>query len=93
MQQKKNKTKKKVFLNGIPKKIDYDAYIVIRNQEEQLKNHETALLRYVLIYEGKKRHNEDEKVLYEYCMQFPNIVETLKQYKKEKEKKNEEVKV
>ena len=86
MKQDKKKTKKKVFLNGIPKKIDYDAYIVIRNQEEQLKNHETALFRYALIYENKKRHTEDEKVLYEYCMQFPNIIETLKQ---NKEVKNE----
>ena len=36
----KKKSKKKIYLNGIPKKIDYDAYIVIRNQEEQLKGHE-----------------------------------------------------
>jgi len=85
----------KVYLNGIPKKIDYDAYMVIRNQEEQLKNHETALLKYVLIYETKKKHNDDEKVLYKYCMQFPTITETLKQIKeeKEKEKKSEKVKV
>lgn len=91
----KKKIKKKVYLNGIPKKIDYDAYMVIRNQEEQLKNHETALLKYVLIYETKKKHNDDEKVLYKYCMQFPTIAETLKQIKeeKEKEKKSEKVKV
>ena len=69
--------------------------MVIRNQEEQLKNHETALLKYVLIYETKKKHNDDEKVLYKYCMQFPTIAETLKQIKeeKEKEKKSEKVKV
>ena len=93
MKQSKKKTKKKVFLNGIPKKIDYDAYIVISNQEEQLRNHELALVRYVLIYENKKKHTEDEKVLHEYCMQFPNIVETLKHYKEEEEKKREKVKV
>lgn len=92
MKQSKKKSKKKIFLNGIPKKIDYDAYIVISNQEKQLKNHEEALLRYVLIYEDKKKHNEDEKVLYDYCMQFPTITETLKQVK-EQEKKNEKVKV
>ena len=91
MNKNKKKTKKKIFLNGIPKKIDYDAYIVIRNQEEQLKNHESALLRYALIHEDKEEHSEDEKVLHEYCMQFPNIVETLKNYKKEE--KSEEVKV
>ena len=28
----KKKVKKKVVLNGISKKIDYDAYMVIRNQ-------------------------------------------------------------
>ena len=91
MKQSKKKSKKKVFLNGVPKKIDYDAYMVISNQEEQLRNHELALVRYVLIYENKKKHTEDEKVLHEYCMQFPNIVETLKNYKKEE--KSEEVKV
>ena len=91
MNQNKKKTKKKIFLNGIPKKIDYDAYIVIRNQEEQLKNHESALLRYALIHEDKEEHSEDEKVLYEYCMQFSTITETLKQIKEEE--KNEKAKV
>tara|TARA_R100000152_G_C6640871_1_gene85490 strand:- start:111 stop:395 length:285 start_codon:yes stop_codon:yes gene_type:complete len=94
MRQNKKKTKKKVFLNGVSKKIDYDAYMVISNQEGQLRNHELALVRYVLIYESKKKHTEDEKVLYEYCMQFPGIIETVKHYQKEKEKeKVEEVKV
>ena len=85
----KKKTKKRVFLNGIQKKIDYDAYMVIRNQEEQLHNHETALLKYVIIYEDKKKPTESETILYEYCMQFGNIKESLKQHK---EKKSEEVK-
>ena len=85
----KKKTKKRVFLNGIQKKIDYDAYMVIRSQEEQLHNHETALLKYVIIYEDKKKPTESETILYEYCMQFGNIKESLKQYK---EKKSEEVK-
>ena len=82
---------KKDHLNGIPKKIDYDAYMVIRNQEQQLYNHESALLKYAMIYESKKKHTDDEKVLYKYCMQFPTIVESLKQIKEEE--KNEEVKV
>jgi len=91
MNQNKKKTKKKIFLNGIPKKIDYDTYIVIRNQEEQLKNHESALLRYALIHEDKEEYSEDEKVLYDYCMQFSTITETLKQIKEEE--KNEKAKV
>jgi len=85
----KKKTKKKVYLNGIPKKIDYDAYMVIRNQEEQLQNNMEALFKYVLIHNDRKKHTENEKILYEYCMQFGNIKESLKQYK---EKKSEEVK-
>tara|TARA_Y100001963_G_C6704628_1_gene411281 strand:- start:251 stop:526 length:276 start_codon:yes stop_codon:yes gene_type:complete len=91
MNQNKKKTKKRVYLNGIPKKIDYDAYMLIRNQEEQLYNHESALLKYTMIYESKKKHTDDEKVLYEYCMQFPSIVKLLEETKKEK--KNEKVKV
>ena len=66
------------------KKIDYDAYMVIRNQEQQLYNHESALLKYAMIYESKKKHTDDEKVLYEYCIQFPNIENALKESKEEK---------
>ena len=83
----KKKSKKKVYLNGIPKKIDYDAYMVIRNQEEQLTNHENALLKYAMIYESKKKHTDDEKVLYKYCMQFQNIIEGVKHNKKQDESK------
>ena len=74
----KKKIKKKVVLNGISKKIDYDAYIVIRNQGEQLQNHTDALVKYVLIHNSKKKHSDDEKLLYDYCMQFPYIVEAVK---------------
>tara|TARA_R100000315_G_C5153480_1_gene88066 strand:+ start:198 stop:470 length:273 start_codon:yes stop_codon:yes gene_type:complete len=77
----KKKTKKKVFLNGISKKIDHDAYMVIRNQSEQLQNHEVALFKYSIIHDSKKEHTEDEKVLFEYCMQFDTIKEALKQHK------------
>ena len=79
MNQSKKKSKKREYLNGIPKKIDYDAYMVIRNQEQQLNNHESALIKYAMIYTSKKEHTDDEKLLYDYCMQFPNIVESLKQ--------------
>ena len=89
MIREKKKTKKKVFLNGIPKKIDYDAYIVIRNQEQQLLNHETALLKYVLIYKDKKKHTDDENILYEYCMQLPKVVEELEKLSTKEDKKDE----
>ena len=86
----KKKVKKKIYLNGIPKKIDYDAYIVIRNQEEQLNNHESALIKYALIYSTKDKHTEDEELLYNYCMQFPSITGALDNIKKnnEEETKN-----
>ena len=89
MLKEKKKTKKKVFLNGIPKKIDYDAYIVIRNQEQQLTHHEAALFKYVLIYQNKKKHTDDETILYEYCMQLPRIIEELKTLEIKENKKDE----
>tara|TARA_R100000742_G_C4276150_1_gene97040 strand:- start:1268 stop:1534 length:267 start_codon:yes stop_codon:yes gene_type:complete len=79
------KTKKKIFLNGAPKKIDYDAYMLIRNQEKQLQNNIEALFKYVLIHNNKKKHTEDEKILYDYCMQFPTILQALENLKKENE--------
>jgi hypothetical protein len=83
----KKKVKKKIFLNGVPKKIDYDAYMVIRNQEEQLQNNMEALFKYVLIHNTRKNHTEDEEILYKYCMQFPNIVQALENTKEEDESK------
>lgn len=89
MIKEKKKTKKKVFLNGVLKKIDYDAYMVIRQQEQQLMHHESALLKYVLIYQDKKKHSDDEKILYEYCMQLPGILSALENLKvEENEKEN-----
>ena len=83
----KKKVKKKIFLNGMPKKIDYEAYMLIRNQEEQLQNNMEALFKYVLIHNTRKKHTEDEEILYKYCMQFPNIVQALENTKEEDESK------
>ena len=83
----KKKVKKKIVLNGIPKKIDYDAYMVIRNQGEQLQNHTDALVTYVLIHNNKKKHSDSEKLLYDYCMQFPYIVEAIKNKEEKDESK------
>tara|TARA_R100001463_G_scaffold45907_1_gene94429 strand:- start:142 stop:408 length:267 start_codon:yes stop_codon:yes gene_type:complete len=81
------KIKKKIFLNGVPKKIDYDAYMLIRNQEAQLQNNMEALFKYVLIHNDKKKHTENEKILYDYCMQFPSILQAIENLKKEDESK------
>jgi len=86
----KKKVKKKIYLNGIPKKIDYDAYIVIRNQEEQLNNHESALIKYALIYSAKDKHTEDEELLYNYCMQFSSITGALDNIKKNNEEETKD---
>jgi len=86
MKQEKKKTKKKISINGVQKKIDYEAYMLIRDREEQLQNHEMALFKYALIHDSKEEHTEDEKILYDYCMQF----ETIKQFLElHKEKVNE----
>jgi len=76
MKKEKKKSKKKVFINGMQKKIDYDVYMLIRERDAQLQNHEMALFKYALIHDAKKEHTEDEKILYDYCMQF----ETIKQF-------------
>ena len=77
MKQEKKKTKKKVFINGEHKKIDYEAYMIIRDREAQVQQHEMALFKYVLIHESKEEHTEDEKILYNYCMQFDTIKQFL----------------
>ena len=43
----KKKTKKKILLNGISKKVDYDVYQVLNNQEKQLHNHDLALVKFL----------------------------------------------
>ena len=85
MLRNKKKTKKRVFLNGIPKKIEHDVYLVLSNQEKQLTNHESALLKFAQIYEAKKRPNKDETILYEYCMQLESVINTLKYIKEQKD--------
>ena len=85
----KKKTKKKVYINGQVKKIDYDVFMLIRNQDEMIKSRESALLKYVQTYLNKKKHNKDEKIIYEYCMQIEGIINTLEYLKtQENEKKD-----
>ena len=85
MLKNKKKTKKKIFLNGIPMKVNYDVYRVLQNQEQQLKNHDAALVKFVQIYEGKEESNDDEKILYEYCMQIESVIHTLNYLKNQKD--------
>ena len=63
MLKSKKKTKKKILLNGISKKVDYDVYQVLNNQEKQLHNHDLALVKFLQIYEAKEEYTEDEKLL------------------------------
>ena len=84
----KKKTKKKILLNGIPKKVDYDVYQVLQNQEKQLHNHDLALVKFLQIYEAKEEHTEDEKLLHEYCNQLESV-KNLLTYIKEQENESE----
>jgi len=83
----KKKTKKKIFINGKTKKVDYDVFMLVRQQDETLKTHESALLRFVMMYLEKEKHSEKEEIIYQYCMQIDSIVRTLEYLKN---KKNEE---
>ena len=79
----KKKTKKKILLNGTPMKVDYEVYQVLNNQETQLRNHDAALVKFIQIYEAKDKPNEDEEILYEYCMQLESVVHTLNYLKEQ----------
>ena len=76
------KTKKKVKIDGKDQKIDHNVYIVLQNLTEALKSHEIALMTWVhKVYNEKKRHNEEEKMLHEYCMQIPDAAGILTRMK------------
>lgn len=79
------KTKKKILINGVSKKVEYEVYLLIRNQHESLLNHSVALCKYAQIYEENKNPSDSEEILYEYCMQLEEVQELLKQLKDEKE--------
>ena len=72
------KTKKKVTIDGKEQKVDLNVYGVMQNLTDALRSHEVALLTWVhKIYNTKKRHNEDEKGLYKYCMNIPGASDIL----------------
>ena len=74
----KTKTKKKVTIDGKEQKVDLNVYKVMQNLTDALRSHEVALLTWVhKIYNSKKRHNEDEKGLYKYCMTIPGASDIL----------------
>ena len=81
------KTKKKVNINGKVTKVEYEVFLLIREQSNQLMNHEAALVKYAQIYESKKKHTEDEQILYDYCMQLEGVIDTLKYIKENKNEK------
>ena len=50
----------------------------MQNLTDALRSHEVALLTWVhKIYSAKKRHNDDEKGLYKYCMTIPGASDIL----------------
>ena len=72
------KTKKKVTIDGKEQKVDLNVYAVMQNLTDALRSHEVALLTWVhKIYNTKKRHNDDEKGLYKYCMAIPGASDIL----------------
>ena len=81
------KTKKKVNINGKVTKVEYEVFLLIREQSNQLMNHEAALVKYSQIYESKKKHTDDEQILYDYCMQLEGVIDTLKYIKENKNEK------
>jgi hypothetical protein len=81
------KTKKKINLNGKVTKVGYEVFLLIREQSNQLMNHEAALTKYAQIYEAKKKHTEDEQILYDYCMQLESVTNILKHIKENKDEK------
>ena len=89
MLKSKKKTKRRIFLNGVPKKVDYDVYQVLEEQNQQLQNYEMALVKYLELYELKTEPTDNEKLLHDYCKQFPIIIKLLDTVKELKEKDNE----
>ena len=76
------KTKKKVNIDGKQQKVDHNVYAVLQNLTEALKQHEIALMTWVhKVYNEKKRHNEEEKMLHDYCMQIPDAAGILTRMK------------
>ena len=77
------KTKKKINIDGKQQKVDYNVYLVLQILTEALKQHEIALLTWVhKIYNEKKRHNTEEKILYTYCMSMPDATAILTRMKR-----------
>ena len=76
------KTKKKVNIDGKQQKVDHNVYLVLQNLTEALKQHEIALMTWVhKVYNEKKKHNEEEKMLHDYCMQIPDAAGILTRMK------------
>lgn len=88
MKQPVKPTKKKISVNGRTHKVEYDVFLLIRNQSSDLSNHIAALYKYVQIYDTKETHTEDEEILYTYCTQqedIINIIDYIKEQEDEKE--------
>ena len=87
MKQPIKSTKKKIIVNGRTHKVEYDVFLLIRNQSSDLSNHIAALYKYVQIYDTESTHTEDEELLYTYCMQIEDIIDIIKFTKEQEDEK------
>tara|TARA_R110000737_G_scaffold262383_1_gene270461 strand:+ start:111 stop:392 length:282 start_codon:yes stop_codon:yes gene_type:complete len=87
MKQPIKPTKKKITVNGRTHKVEYDVFLLIRNQSSDLSNHIAALYKYVQIYDAESTHTEDEEILYSYCMQIEDVIDIIKFTKEQEDEK------
>tara|TARA_R110000765_G_scaffold132516_2_gene231032 strand:+ start:522 stop:800 length:279 start_codon:yes stop_codon:yes gene_type:complete len=71
MIQTKKKKKKKIKIDGLTYKIDYNVDKAIEALQDQLSNHTLALYTYIEIYNSIDTPTEIETILYNYAMQLP----------------------
>tara|TARA_R110002167_G_scaffold235679_1_gene440901 strand:+ start:178 stop:453 length:276 start_codon:yes stop_codon:yes gene_type:complete len=85
MKKEKKKTKKKIKVDGLVYKVDYQVYKILEKLQSQVEQHEHALYSFLDIYLSKEEHIEAEDVLNAYCIQLPYAEQVLESIKKEKD--------
>jgi len=71
-------TKKDIRIDGSNFKVEEHVHQLLKAMNETIHSHEIALLTWVhRVYNAKKRHNQDEKMLRAYAMQIQNAEEII----------------